>query len=141
MTWHKPRWRVRDCVTRSRRPRCILRAALRCRIDEGARAAIHEIGADERKFAFGNDVYAQAVKDWVARGARSRFAQSGAAVSGNIRQHSFDQREADAAFRLANLFRACGWNDKAELCREMARSLNPDSIFLRRNLGITHPRW
>lgn len=108
------------------------------RIDEGTYAAVHEIGAGDQKIVFGNDVYAQALKDWVAKGARSKFAQSTATVSGNIRKHSFDQRKADAAFRLANLFRAHGRKDKAEQYWEMARMLNPDSInFIRQNLTLT----
>ena len=108
------------------------------RIDEGAYAAIHEIGAGEQKIVFGNDVYAPALKDWVAKGSRSGFAQPAATVSRNIRKDSFDQRKADAAFRLANLFRAHGWKGKAEQYWEMARSLNPDSInFIRQNLTLT----
>ena len=108
------------------------------RIDEGTYAAIHEIGAGDRKITFGNDVYAPALKDWVANGARSRFVQSRAAVSGNIRKHSFAQMQADAAFRLANLFRAHGCKAKAERYWEMARALNPDSInFIRQDLTLT----
>jgi tetratricopeptide (TPR) repeat protein len=46
--------------------------------------------------------------------------------------------KADAAFRLANLFRAHGRREKAEQYWEMARSLNPDSInFIRQNLTLT----
>ena len=108
------------------------------RIDEGTYSAIHEIDAGEQKITFGNDVYAPALKDWVANGANSRFVQSAAAVSGNIRKHGFAQLQADAAFRLANLFRAHGREDKAERYWEMARSLNPDSInFIRQNLTLT----
>ena len=38
------------------------------RIDEGTYSAIHEIGDGEQKITFGNDVYAPALKDWVANG-------------------------------------------------------------------------
>ena len=108
------------------------------RIDEGTYSTIHEFGDGEQKITFGNDVYAPALKDWVANGAQSRFVQSAAAVSGNIRKHGFAQLQADAAFRLANLFRAHGWKDKAERYWEMARSLNPESInFIRQNLTLT----
>ena len=108
------------------------------RIDEGTYAAIHEFGTGEEKFVFGNDVYAPALKDWVAKGNDSKFVQSAATVAGNIRKHSFDQRKADAAFRLANLFRAHGWKDKAEQYWEMARALNPDSInFIRQDLTLS----
>ena len=108
------------------------------RIDEGTYSAIHEIGDGEQKITFGNDVYAPALKDWVANGAQSRFVQAAADVSGNLRKHSFAQLQADAAFRLGNLFRAHGWADKAERYWEMARSLNPDSInFIRQDLTLT----
>ena len=46
--------------------------------------------------------------------------------------------KADAAFRLANLFRAHGHKEKAEHYWNMAQALNPDSInFFRQNLTLT----
>jgi len=108
------------------------------RIDEGTYSKVHEIGEGEQKISFGNDVYSPAVKDWVAKGSASEHVQSAAAVTGNIREHTFDQLKADAAFRLANLFRAHGRKEKAEQYWEMARSLNPDSVnFIRQNLTLT----
>ena len=108
------------------------------RIDEGTYSKIHQFGEGEQAITFGNDVYAPALKDWVANGADSEFVQSAATVTGNIREHSFDQLKADAAFRLANLFRADGQNEKAEQYWDMAQELNPDSInFIRQNLTLT----
>lgn len=108
------------------------------RIDEGTYSKIHEFGDGEQKITFGNDVYSPALKDWVAKGADSEHVQSAATVTGNIRRHTSDQLKADAAFRLANLFRAHGQEDKAEKYWEMARSLNPDSVnFIRQNLTLT----
>ncbi len=108
------------------------------RIDEGTYSKIHQFGEGEQAITFGNDVYAPALKDWVANGADSEFVQSTATVTGNIREHSFDQLKADAAFRLANLFRAHGQNEKAEQYWDMAQELNPDSInFIRQNLTLT----
>ena len=108
------------------------------RVDEGTYSKTHEIGEGEQKISFGNDVYSPAVKDWVAKGSASEHVQSAAAVTGNIREHSFDQLKADAAFRLANLFRAHGRKAKAEQYWEMARSLNPDSVnFIRQNLTLS----
>ena len=78
------------------------------RIDEGTYSKIHQFGEGDQAFTFGNDVYVPALKDWVAKGAASEHVQPAATVAGNIRQHSFDQLQADAAFRLANLFRAHG---------------------------------
>jgi hypothetical protein len=108
------------------------------RIDEGTYAKVHEFGEGDQKITFGTDVYAPAVKDWVANGAESRFVQSAATVTGNIRVFSVDQQKADAAFRLANLFRSHGRRAKAETYWNMALSLNPDSInFFRQNLTLS----
>jgi hypothetical protein len=108
------------------------------RIDEGTYSQLHEFGEGDGKISFGTDVYAPALKDWVARGADSVHVQSAETVTGNIRQHSADQLRADAAFRLGNLFRAHGHNDKAEQYWEMARELNPDSVnFIRQHLTLT----
>jgi hypothetical protein len=83
-------------------------------------------------------VYAPALKDWAAKGTDSEFVQSAATVTGNIREHSFDQLKADAAFRLANLFRAHGQKAKAEQYWDLALELNPDIInFIRQNLTLT----
>jgi len=108
------------------------------RIDEGTYAKIHELGDGEQAITFGNDVYSPALKDWVAKGADSAYVQPAATVTGNIREHGFDELRADAAFRLANLFRAHGQTEKAEQYWDMAQSLNPDSInFIRQNLTLT----
>lgn len=108
------------------------------RIDEGTYSQHHVIGEGERQIAFGTDVYAPALKDWIAHGAQSVHVQSAETVAGNIRQHTPDQLKADAAFRLANLYRTHGQSDKAEQYWEMARVLNPDSVnFIRQNLTLT----
>jgi hypothetical protein len=108
------------------------------RIDEGTYSQQHEIDAGEHKISFGTDVYSPALKDWVANGAESVHVQSAKTVTANIRQHTPDQLLADAAFRLANLFRTHGQTDKAEYYWEKARALNPDSVnFIRQNLTLT----
>ena len=108
------------------------------RIDEGTYSKTHAIGEGEQAITFGNDVYTPALKDWVAKGADSEFVQSAEAVTGNIREHSFDQLKADAAFRLGNLFRGHRQKEKAESYWQMARELNPDSVnFIRQNLTLT----
>lgn len=108
------------------------------RIDEGTYSQLHELGEGEHKISFGSDVYAPALKDWIAKGADSIHVQSAETVTGNIRQHTADQLKADAAFRLANLFRAHGQSNKAEHYWQLARELNPDSVnFIRQNLTLT----
>lgn len=108
------------------------------RIDEGTYSQIHAIGEGDQAMTFGNDVFVPALKDWVLKGADSEFVQSPEAVTENIREHTFDQVKADAAFRLANLFRTHGVKEKAEHYWNMAQKLNPDSInFIRQNLTLS----
>ena len=110
----------------------------RSRIDEGTYSQLHSFGEGEQAISFGTDVYAAALKDWVAKGADSVHVQSAETVAGHIRQHSSEQLKADAAFRMGNLFRAHGQPVKAEHYWAMARELNPDSVnFIRQNLTLT----
>ena len=100
------------------------------RIDEGTYAKIHPFG--------GNDVYAPALIDWVKNGAESEYVQSTATVTKNIREPSFEERQAEAAFRLGNFFRENGHAEKAEHYWEQARTLNPDSVnYIRQNLTLS----
>ncbi len=108
------------------------------RIDEGTYAKSHEIRAGDRSVTFGTDAYAPAVKDWAAKGADSEYVQSAEAVTGNIRKLSVEEKKAEAAFRMANLFRLHGHREKAERYWRLAQTLNPDSInFFRQNLTLT----
>lgn len=108
------------------------------RIDEGTYSQIHEFGEGSEKIVFGNDVYARALKDWVEKGANSRFVQSKETVCGHIRAHGLDEQRADAAFRLGNFFRLHGHREQAEHYWDMARTLNPESInFIRQHLTLT----
>lgn len=108
------------------------------RIDEGTYSKVHTIGDETQSISFGNDVYTPALKDWVEKGSESEYVQSVETVTGNIRELSSDQQKADAAFRLANLFREHGQAEKAEAYWDMAQKLNPDSInFFRQNLTLS----
>lgn len=108
------------------------------RIDEGTYSQTHEFGQGSEKITFGNDAYAPALKDWVQKGAKSRFVQPKETVAGHIRAHGMDEQRADAAFRLGNLFRAHGYKEKAEHYWDMARALHPESInFIRQHLTLT----
>ena len=108
------------------------------RIDEGTYSKLHEFGEGDQKISFGNDVYTPALKDWVANGAASKHVQSADTVAGNVRAHTFEQQQADAAFALGNLFRAHGNAEKSDQYWAMARELNPDSVnFIRQNLTLT----
>ena len=108
------------------------------RIDEGTYSKVHTIGDEQQSITFGNDVYTPALKDWVAKGSASVHVQEAAEVASNIRVHTADQQKADAAFRLANLFREHGAAEQADKYWAMARALNPDSVnFIRQDLTLT----
>lgn len=108
------------------------------RVDEGTYAKVHEFSAGDQSITFGTDVYAPAVKDWVEKGAESAYVQSAETVAGNLRKLSVDEQRADAAFKLANLFREHGQPEKAEQYWNMAQTLNPESInYFRQNLTLT----
>lgn len=108
------------------------------RIDEGTYSKLHTFGDGEQSITFGNDVYTPALKDWVKKGANSIHVQNSQTVAGNVRQLSFDQSKADAAFRLGNLFREHGVREAADRYWQMARTLNPDSInYIRQDLTLT----
>ena len=108
------------------------------RIDESTYATTHQFGEGDAAFVFGNDIYAPALKDWVKNGVNSQYVQSTDKVTGNIRQFTDEQLRADAAFRLANLFRAHGQEGKAEQYWKLAQSLNPDSVnFIRQDMTLT----
>lgn len=108
------------------------------RVDEGTYAKTHEFSAGDQTISFGTDVYAPAVLDWIANGARSRYVQSAQTVAGKLRAFSVDEQRADAAFRLANLFRAHGQAAKAEHYWNLAQELNPESInYFRQNLTLS----
>ena len=108
------------------------------RIDESTYATTHQFGEGDAAFVFGNDIYAPALKDWVTKGASSRYVESADKVTGKIRQYTDEQLRADAAFRLANLFRAHGQEGKVEQYWKLAQSLNPDSVnFVRQDMTLT----
>lgn len=108
------------------------------RIDEGTYAKSHQLGEGDEAVSFGTDVYAPAVKDWIARGAESEYVKAAQAVTSEIRQQSVDHQRAEAAFRLGNLFRKHGQPEKADHYWQMAQQLNPESInFFRQNLTLS----
>lgn len=108
------------------------------RIDEGTYAKSYEITNGDRSVTFGTDAYAPAVRDWAEKGAGSEYVQSAEAVTGSIRTLGVDEKKAEAAFRMANLFRLHGHGDKADQYWSLAETLNPDSInFFRQNLTLT----
>jgi hypothetical protein len=108
------------------------------RIDESTYATTHQFGEGDAAFVFGNEIYAPALKDWVTNGASSSYVESADKVTGKIRQYTDEQLRADAAFRLANLFRAHGQEGKVEQYWKLAQSLNPDSVnFVRQDMTLT----
>jgi hypothetical protein len=71
-------------------------------------------------------VYTNALRDWVANGARSAYALSDDEFARRVKPRSLGEMEADASFKLAVWFH--GKNDVARAAKhwEHAQELNPD---------------
>ncbi len=108
------------------------------RIDEGTYSKLHTIGEGDAAISFGTDDYTPALMDWAKNGAASVHVQTADQVTSHIRVQTLEQQQADAAFRLGNLFRVHGEQEKADQYWQMARELNPDSVnFFRQDLTLT----
>ena len=102
------------------------------RINEGTYAAKHLGGR------IGTDEYVPAIRDWVAKGAASKFVWNAEKVAEKIKKRSPDHEKAEPAFKLGNHFHTLGNNDKALVYWAMARELNPDNInYMRQDLSFT----
>ena len=93
------------------------------RFDEGTYSRKYEAG----NFSFGTDEYVPMVRDWVAKGAESRFVLPPKELADSLPDPSSNDARADAAFRLGSFFEARGERPKAETFWRMAQELNPDS--------------
>ncbi len=93
------------------------------RINEGTYAAKHKLGT----FEFGGEVYAPAVRDWVAKGADSEFVWSPEEVKQRIIKRTPEGERAEPAFKLAVYFHRQGDEDKADQWWAESQRLNPDS--------------
>jgi ribosomal protein L11 methylase PrmA len=71
--------------------------------------------------------YLAALRDWVANGQRSRFALSDEEFARRVKPQSAQQREADAAFKLAVYFHEQSKPELAAKFWKRAQELNPDS--------------
>jgi hypothetical protein len=93
------------------------------RSDEGAYAETHSMGT----FKFGTDDYVPSVRDWVQKGADSKYAQSADEHAAKIVPKSSDANLAEANFKLGVYFHEQGNEQKANQYWEAAQALNTDS--------------
>ena len=79
------------------------------RTNEGTYPSRHQI---EHELAgtikFGNDIYAPALKDWVAKGKDSEFAWSPEEVRAHLKPHTDETALADPNFKLGAYFKRLG---------------------------------
>jgi predicted transcriptional regulator len=71
--------------------------------------------------------YQDAIRDWVAKGAQSRFALSEAEVLRRMHTPDDTQARAAANFRLGEFLYECGHADAAQKYFEEAKRLRPES--------------
>jgi peroxiredoxin len=76
--------------------------------------------------------YSDALRDWVERGAQSRFALSPEELVASLKRPSLDTEIADQEFRLGVYFHDQGDGDRATAHWERAADLAPDNWNYRR---------
>lgn len=104
------------------------------RINEGAYSRVIELGTA----SIGNDEYADAVRDWVRKGAESHYAWSQEEVAAKIRRRTSDEALAEPTFKLGVYFYHLGDEDLARTYWERAQALFPDSWnFHRQDWNLT----
>jgi len=98
------------------------------RIDDGA--------YPEQRRIIGVEVgvagYADALRDWVARGSASPYARAPEALVGSLRHPSQEAERADQEFRIGSYFHSSGDLDRATEHWERAAELAPDNWNYRR---------
>lgn len=101
-------------------------------IDEEGQVVRHDEDAYSQEYrtgsmVFGNDRYVEVVRDWVANGPDSIYAQSGSEATAPLREISDEEESADAYFRMAVHFFLSGDEERAGRYWDRAQELNPDS--------------
>jgi hypothetical protein len=91
------------------------------RSDEGTYAEKHKMGT----FEFGTEDYVPGVRDWVANGSDSEYANPDDEVI--LAPKSSEENLAEANFKLGVYFHQKGNEDKANIYWEAAQNLNADS--------------
>lgn len=97
-------------------------------INEGTYATTIKIGS----IVVGTDDYAPAVRDWVAKGSKSRYIWSAQQVAARIRRRSSDEQLAEPTFKLGVYLFQNGDQDRARLHWKRAEELFPDSWNMHR---------
>lgn len=73
------------------------------------------------------DRYVEALRDWVANGASSKYVLSGEQIRAALRGPTDDEKQADSSFRLAVFLHDRGRGDLAAKWFQNAQKLNPES--------------
>lgn len=94
------------------------------RINEGTYSRVIPIG---NNLLIGTDDYTPAVKDWVAKGARSRYVWTPEQVATRIRRRTPDEALAEPTFKLGVYFFQKEDPERARLHWKRAETLFPDS--------------
>ena len=107
------------------------------RSNEGAYPTNTTINFGLGKVRLGDNLFAQATRDWIERGAQSEHVWSPAEVAERLKPVDDDKRLAEATFKLALYFEAVGDRERAKRHFAAAQELAPDNWnYLRQ--GWTH---
>ncbi len=107
------------------------------RINEGTYATTHKLA----NMTIGTDEYTPALRDWVAKGNKSKHVWTPEQVAAKIRTKSSDEAKAEALFNLGSHFYERNDKAKADLYWAQAQALFPDSWNMhRQDWSITEPQ-
>lgn len=93
------------------------------RSDEGTYTRSYQAG----NLSFGTDEYVPAVRDWVEKGAESRFVMDRSELKQRLGKRTERQAQADAHFRLATFLQEGGNTESAQQHFQQAQRLAPES--------------
>ncbi len=93
------------------------------RINEGTYARKHKFGT----FEFGTEEYVPMLRDWVEKGAASKYVWDATKVAKKIRPRTSAEARAEAIFKLGVYFYERNKKDKANTFWDQAQALHPDS--------------
>jgi peroxiredoxin len=107
------------------------------RINEGTYAKSHKLSP---QMTIGTDAYTPALRDWVAKGEKSKYVWTSQKVAEKIRKKSSDEAKAEAVFQLGTYFFDRNDRARADQYWNQAQALFPESWNMhRQDWSITDP--
>ena len=97
------------------------------RPNEVAYSSTTELTLGGKTLSADGDAYVAALRDWVAKGAESKFTLSPETVANRMKPRAPEQARAEAEFQLGVYFKSQGDDARAEQHWREAQKLRPES--------------